>query len=268
MLKKLPEQLCAVLLSLPKIALAFSGGIDSRFLAHAALLCGCDVLAINVAGPHIPASDTLMARKWASERNLPLLPLDFNPLPLPQVRSNAQLRCYECKRSLFRNIKSALADFDLERQICDGSNFDDLQAYRPGLKALKEAEIISPLAESGLTKAEIRELAKNTGLDFYNQPSRPCLLTRLNYGISPTEALLSQIETCEAQIREKYGEDLEFRLRLLPEPLLQIAADIESAGLMQILRQNGFGNTEIHRCAAVSGFFDANSSSNPVRDNN
>lgn len=154
--------------------MAFSGGLDSRFLCHAARLCGCDVLALHAAGPHGTQEESRAALQWAQERSLPLVLLNFNPLLLPEVAINSRERCYACKRALIAAMRAALAQRgETARLLCDGSNADDLNAFRPGLRALAEFGVRSPLAEAGLSKAEIRTLAGLTDLD--NPGSEPAL---------------------------------------------------------------------------------------------
>ena len=96
----LPEAFVAALRGLPPLAVAFSGGLDSRFLCHAARLCGCDVLALHARGPHIPPEESAQAAQWARENSLPLLLVDFDPLALPEVAANSRERCYGCKKGL------------------------------------------------------------------------------------------------------------------------------------------------------------------------
>ena len=100
----LPPELLRLLQGLPPLAIAFSGGIDSRFLCHAALLCGCDVLAVHARGPHVPTEESALALSWADARGLPLLVVDFDPLPLPEVAANSRQRCYACKQGLLAAI--------------------------------------------------------------------------------------------------------------------------------------------------------------------
>ncbi|MDY0259711.1 MAG: PP-loop family protein [Desulfovibrio sp.] len=194
----LPQVLARRLRAMPPLVVAFSGGIDSRFLSHAALLSGCDVLAVHVRGPHIPAGESAHALAWARRRGLPLLVVDFDPLSLPEVATNSHQRCYACKIGLLSAIGKALAQAGQQgRVLCDGSNADDLVAYRPGLRALQEADVMSPLAESGMDKAAIRAAARATGLDDPEQRARPCLLTRLAYGLAPDADVLARLAAAE-----------------------------------------------------------------------
>ncbi|MBB5144117.1 PP-loop family protein [Desulfovibrio intestinalis] len=207
--ENLPEELTRVLRVLPPLVVALSGGIDSRFLCHAAQLCGCDVLAVHARGPHIPAGESAWALSWAQRRGLPLLVVDFDPLPLPEVANNSQERCYACKAGLLAAIGAALAQAGQPgRTLCDGSNADDLNAFRPGLRALKEAGVVSPLAQAGMSKAAIRAAARATGLDDPGQRARPCLLTRLAYGLEPQRETLVRLAAAEEDLAALMLPDL------------------------------------------------------------
>lgn len=265
----LPGDFVRALRGLPPLAVAFSGGLDSRFLCHAARLCGCDVLALHARGPHIPAQESAWAAQWANAAGLPLLMLDFDPLSLPEVARNSRQRCYDCKKGLIAALRAALSKRRAreggDRLLCDGSNADDLHAFRPGLRALAEARVRSPLAEAGLGKAAIRSLAGSTGLVWPEQQARPCLLTRLAYGLSPDAALLERLAGLEAALAQLPAPDEggpalgDFRLRLRPAPLLQVTR-LPAAlrpQVEEILAAHGFAPCQIAETGGVSGFFDA-----------
>ncbi|MGE9984186.1 PP-loop family protein [Desulfovibrio sp. SGI.169] len=265
----LPEDFVRVLRALPPLAVALSGGLDSRFLCHAARLCGCDVLALHARGPHIPPEESAQAAQWARDVGLPLLMLDFDPLALPEVARNSRERCHGCKKELIAALRALLrerrAGESRDRLLCDGSNADDLRAFRPGLRALAEARVRSPLAEAGLGKPAIRALAAATGLDRPEQQARPCLLTRLAYGLSPDAALLARLARAEAALaRLPAPEDGwpalgDFRLRLRPAPLLQVTRLPEALRprVEALLAAHGFAPCDIRRADDISGFFDA-----------
>ena len=274
---QLPAALVAVLRNLPRMAIAYSGGLDSRFLCHAALLCGCDVLAVHVYGPHIPPQESAGAAAWAQKRGLPLHTARFDPLALHEVEYNSPQRCYGCKTGLIALLRAELAHVaqtDLGRVLCDGTNADDLQAYRPGLRALTEGDVRSPLAEAGLTKAQVREAARATGLDRPDQRARPCLLTRLAYGMRPDAATLARLAAAEADLALLGAADSspgeaadegsaralgDFRLRLTPEPVLQAENLPEELrqDLQNILIRHDFWPCTLEAGGKVSGFFDA-----------
>lgn len=251
--------------SSPRLAVAFSGGLDSRFLCHAARLCGADVLALHATGPHIPQEESRAAIQWAHDNGLPLALLHFNPLLLPEAAANSRERCYVCKQGLIAAMRAVLAARgETARLLCDGSNADDAKAFRPGLRALAEAGVRSPLAEAGLCKAQIRALAASTGLDNPRQRARPCLLTRLEYGLAPDSALLARLAAAEAALARLPSQDKEpalgdFRLRLTPAPVLQVTRLPASARhlLDAILTRYGFTPYTLRESGAVSGFFDA-----------
>lgn len=279
---QVPAALAAVLRGLPRVAVAFSGGLDSRFLCHAALLCGCDVLAVHVYGPHIPPQESAGAAAWARERGLRLHTARFDPLALAEVETNSPQRCYGCKTGLVALLRGELAPMAEahDRVLCDGTNADDLQAYRPGLRALEEGRVRSPLAEAGLTKAQVREAARATGLDRPWQRARPCLLTRLAYGMRPEADTLARLAAAEADLAAlgatasaqgaaqvvpeegSVGALGDFRLRLTPEPVLQAEKLPEELlhELRNILIRHGFWPCGLEAGGNISGFYDAGSS--------
>ena len=258
---QVPAALARVLGGLPRIAVAYSGGLDSRFLCHAALLCGCEVLAVHVFGPHIPPQESAGATAWAQQRGLPLLTARFDPLTLPEVESNSPQRCYGCKTglvNLLRGELAAIAEQGPGSVLCDGTNADDLQAYRPGLRALEEGRVRSPLAEAGLAKTAIREAARATGLDRPDQRARPCLLTRMAYGMRPDAATLKRLAAAEDELAEA-GTLGDFRLRLMPEPVLQAEnmPDPLRPQVQNILQNHGFWPCKMEIGGSISGFYDA-----------
>ncbi|UIB00683.1 PP-loop family protein [Desulfovibrio desulfuricans] len=280
---QVPAALAAVLRDLPRLAVAFSGGLDSRFLCHAALLCGCNVLAVHVYGPHIPPQESAGAAAWARERGLRLHTARFDPLALAEVETNSPQRCYGCKTGLVALLRGELAPMAeaYDRVLCDGTNADDLQAYRPGLRALEEGRVRSPLAEAGLTKAQVREAAHVTGLDRPWQRARPCLLTRLAYGMRPEAGTLARLAAAEADLATlgatasaqeesqcvvpeegSVGALGDFRLRLTPEPVLQAEKLPEELlpELRNILIRHGFWPCGLEAGGNISGFYDAGDS--------
>lgn len=227
------------------IAIACSGGLDSRFLTHAALLAGITPVLFHVSGPHVPAVETAQAQAWAARedqgRGLCLRTLVCDPLDVPEVRANGRERCYFCKHTLFTRLLAETASVagGASFCLCDGSNHSDGQGYRPGLRALRELGIRSPLAEAGLDKPVIRKLAACTGLERPEQPSRPCLLTRLDYGVEPTRAILAGLEALETAMEDIlpgiFGRLPDFRVRLAGPHLdegfaLQVAEEVTEEG--------------------------------------
>lgn len=234
------------------LCIALSGGLDSRFVCHAALHAGVDVHAVHVAGTHIPHTESAWAQAWAARVGLPLAVIRADVLTLDGVRDNSRERCYYCKRYVFGVLRESAGN----RVLCDGTNADDLGTYRPGLRALQEAGVRSPLAEAGLRKADIRAIAAATGMEHPQQAARPCLLTRLAYGMTPDAATLARIEAAEAALEALGLRD--FRLRLTPEPVLQtlpLDAQVRNA-VVDLLAQHGFVKTPLLEEAQLSGFYD------------
>lgn len=227
------EGLRGLLRACSPLALAFSGGLDSRFLAHAAHLWASDGIRahlLHITGPHVPEAETRAALLWAEARGLPLTLVPVNPLELPEVRATAEDRCYHCKHRLFSALREMVRHPAFcsppcaGATLCDGTNADDLAAYRPGLRALRELGVRSPLAEAGLGKALLRSLGAGTGLDNPDQTARPCLLTRFAYGTPVSAVVLPALSGAEEAVEgllkawaaENGGRTLpEFRLRLV-----------------------------------------------------
>jgi uncharacterized protein len=247
-------------------ALAFSGGLDSRFLAHASTLLGFYPLLLHITGPHVPPNETAFAQNWAIRRHINFCKESLDPLDLPLVSSGDRKRCYACKKALFSCLKK-LTDMPL----CDGTNASDTLCYRPGLQALQELGISSPLAEANLTKADIRRLAKVTGMDFPDQKARPCLLTRLPYGVPPRREVLQDLARGEgivyALLQKVDLQDIDFRLRVtgvqktelhvMHTDLARIPSAIQQSILSQLKIQSSlFADLHWVGLESLSGFFD------------
>lgn len=239
--------------------LAFSGGVDSRFLAHSMYRAGIRFSAVHITGEHVPNAESEKALTWLAERSIPYRTVKVSPLELPEVKENGKQRCYYCKRYLF----SAILHSAGSTTVLDGTNFSDLGQYRPGLRALAELGVVSPLAEAEITKNDVRQLAQLTSMDEPDQPSTPCLLTRFAYGVKPDLSILASVERCEAQVR-LFGLR-EIRLRILEDEtqLLQIASgEFEIAerchdAIRDVLRGEGFHSAQIRYSERISGFYDA-----------
>ncbi|MGE4299265.1 MAG: asparagine synthase [Desulfovibrionaceae bacterium] len=191
------ERLRAVLRKTAPALIAVSGGIDSRLLAWVARDTGLAFRAVHFQGPHQSPDESTRALSWLgglSGLGLPYHILPLSPLDAPDARANTRERCYHCKRMLFRRAADLARDLSGEGtflRLLDGTNADDAASFRPGLRALRECGVRSPLAEAGLGKADIRDLARLVGLDDPDQPARACLMTRFAYGIAPTRDLLA-----------------------------------------------------------------------------
>jgi len=250
------------------MAIAFSGGLDSRFLAFtAACLSRREKLALprlaHVTGPHIPAQESEEARLWAAKTGLELVEVGVNPLEFPDVAANGRERCYYCKRALFGALFDALRRGGGEVVLCDGSNASDHEGYRPGLRALRELGIRSPLDEAGLTKPNIRILAASTGMDRPEQAARPCLLTRFPYGMRPTLEALQRLEALEAKLARLLADEgkgaPDFRIRMREDGglLLQLGPDGDDALEARLIRGLNVPDITVLRTEKISGYFDS-----------
>ncbi len=196
----------------PKTALAFSGGVDSAYLLHAAKAYGADIHAYYVKTPFQPQFELSDATRLARELDVPMTVLELDVLEDPCVAANPQDRCYHCKRRIFTAIAEAAAK-DGFSCIIDGTNASDDAADRPGMRALAELQVRSPLRECGLTKEMIRSLSKETGLFTHDKPAYACLATRLPTGTPITRQLLSKTERSEELLKSLGFSD--FRIRLM-----------------------------------------------------
>ncbi len=195
-----------------KFALAFSGGVDSSILLCAAKRMDMDVFAVTFDTKLTEGSTTVLkAQTFAESLSVPFESLCVDTLSIPEIRSNDKERCYFCKKEMFSRLKK-LAQIRGYGVICDGTNADDLLEYRPGLRAKEECGVFSPVAESGLTKKDIREIGNELSLEIAKAPSSPCLLTRFPYGTYVTEEMLYSVELGEALLKQRGYEDTRLRL--------------------------------------------------------
>ncbi len=183
------------------ICVAFSGGVDSSLVLKAAAQTGADTAAVYFRTALHPAGDQNTAQRIAREIGVPFHVIALNEFANPAIMENPPDRCYHCKHMLFSMLK-AWAEQHGYGVCMDGTNADDLQQYRPGIGALKELHIVSPLAECAFTKQQVRMLAARLGLSSANTPSSPCLATRLPYHTPVTKEKLAKIEKAELLLRQ------------------------------------------------------------------
>ena len=180
----------------PKVALGFSGGVDSAYLLYAALDHGAQVRPYFIKTAFQPQFELEDAQKLAGQLGVPLHIVEYDVLGVPGVAENGPLRCYHCKRALFTRLWEA-ARADGFEVLCDGTNASDDGADRPGMKALAELGVRSPLREAGLSKPEIRRLSREAGLFTHDKPAYACLATRVPTGTPITPGLLEKTERAE-----------------------------------------------------------------------
>ena len=207
----------------PKAALAFSGGVDSSYLMLAAAQAGADVKAYLVKGPFQPQFELEDAYKVAEQTGIEMKVLQADVLSDEQIASNPPNRCYYCKKKVFGLIMAAAAE-DGYQVIMDGTNASDDAGDRPGMKALAEMQVRSPLRECGLTKADVRRLSREGGLFTWNKPAYACLATRIPSGDPITEEKLEATEHCEGFMFSLGFSDFRIR-RLGDNAKLQLPED-------------------------------------------
>lgn len=181
----------------PKAALAFSGGTDSAYLLYEAIRCGAQVKPYYVKSSFQPESEFDDAKKTARALNAEMKTVEIDILSVPEIAANHADRCYYCKKFIFSAI-AAQAAADGYHTLIDGTNASDDAGTRPGMKALRELSVLSPLRECGLIKSEIRDLSQKGGLSTWNKPACACLATRISEGEEITEEKLKHIEKAES----------------------------------------------------------------------
>ena len=191
------DKLAKILRKLDSVAVAFSSGVDSTFLLKTAHeLLGDQTLAVTIRANIFPNRELDETVQFAGQAGIKHVVIDFDALGIAGFSQNPANRCYLCKTELFSRIRRIAKERDIPH-VAEGSNADDSGDYRPGLQAIAELGILSPLRESGLTKQEIRQLSQELGLPTWNKPSLACLTSRIPYGEEITKERLAMIEAAE-----------------------------------------------------------------------
>lgn len=233
--------------NLGSVAIAFSSGVDSTFLlkaAHEAL--GDKVIAVTASSCSFPKRELEEAKKFCEDNGIRHVICESEELNIEGFRQNPVNRCYLCKHELFEKIWAIAKEYGLDA-VAEGSNMDDNGDYRPGLIAVKELNVKSPLREVGLSKAEIRELSKMLGLPTWNKQSFACLSSRFVYGETINEKKLGMVDRAEQllldmgfhQVRVRI-HGLMARIEVLPEELEKLVKPEVRAQIVENFKKYGF----------------------------
>jgi len=215
-----------IICGLQRVAVAFSGGVDSSYLLSVCIdVLGPErVIALTADSPLLPRAELATAQQVAQLLSVQHRIVPSDDLGIPEVAGNVERRCYYCKRTRFAALIS-LVSVASGTQLLHGENADDAHDYRPGSLAARELGVRAPLAEAGLTKAEIRELSKLRGLPTWDHPPAACLATRFPYNVPLTREGLERVEQAEEWLRRETGTKL-VRVRD-HHPIARIEAGVE-----------------------------------------
>jgi uncharacterized protein len=246
------EELHQLIGSMDSLAVAYSGGVDSTFLVKVAHdIIGDKVVAVTAKSLTYPAREFQAAVDFANKVGIMQLVVGIEELDIEGFADNPLNRCYLCKRHLFTQVIE-IANQNQIKWVADGSNADDSRDYRPGLKALEELGIISPLRQVGMTKQEIRDLSKTMHLPTWNKPAMACLASRFPYGQRISREKLSMVEQAEQflldqgfqQIRVRHHGDIA-RIEVSPGERLSFMDEKLMDQIDEQFRSLGFAYTAL-----------------------
>ena len=230
-----------------RLMVAYSGGIDSAFLAYAAhQVLGTEMLAVIADSPSLSRAHLRDAVEFAEEHRIPLRVVDTNELENPEYAKNDATRCFHCKDELFKVMESVGGPLHFSK-VAYGKNLDDMSDFRPGQKAAADHSVLAPLAEAGLTKEDIRILARHAGLRVWDKPASACLSSRIAYGLPVTRETLEKIEKGEEalsamgfrQFRVRHHGEL-VRIEVAREELPRMLSLPKFAEASAALKQLGY----------------------------
>ncbi len=246
-LQKKEQILQEYLKNLRSVLVAFSSGVDSTLLLkEAKQVLGNKVIAVTIKSNLFPDRELNEAIEFCKKEKIKHIIVENNELEIEGFSSNPKNRCYLCKKQLFEKIKKVAEEMKIN-EVIEGSNMDDIGDYRPGLKAIAELQIKSPLRYANLYKNEIRELSKKLGLNTWNKPSFACLASRIVYGEEISEKKLTTIDKAEQflldmglnQVRVRIHKDIA-RIEVLPNEIEKIAQKENRERISKAFKEYGF----------------------------
>ena len=242
------QALQKILIRLGKVVLAYSGGVDSTFLLKAAVesLGAENVLACIGIGPSLPRSQYTQARELAKEMGVKLETVEPNEISDETYIANKADRCFHCKSHLLKTLTAIAKEKKIDYVLC-GNNFDDLDDFRPGNRAVEKFGVKCPLSDAKLTKADIRQLSRELNLPTADKPASPCLASRISYGLEITAQRLKQVEEAEeflkglgfVEFRVRHHGQLA-RIEVGTEDIEKIAAEPTRTQVVEKLKSLGF----------------------------
>jgi uncharacterized protein len=225
----------------------FSGGVDSTVVLAAAVRAGVDTVALLGVSASLAAAERADAHRIAKEIGVSVEEVETNVMDLGGYRHNAGDRCYYCKSALYETVQTLAATKGFDHAIFVGTQVDDLGEHRPGLQAAIERGVVAPLVDAGLTKADVRALARLWGLSNADKPAAPCLASRLPVGTEVTPARLAQVEAVEDFLRKNdvwparaRWHDAVVRLEIPPEMFERVVSDPFRVELRRACKRAGF----------------------------
>ena len=247
MLEKKLEQLKIICREMERALIAYSGGIDSTLVAKIASdVLGDRALAVTAVSPSLLPEELEDAKIQAAEIGIAHEIVETREMDNPNYTSNPVNRCYFCKSELHDRLKPLAIERGYP-YVIDGINADDLKDYRPGIQAAKERGARSPLAEVGISKMEVRQIAKQLGLPWWDKPAQPCLSSRFPYGEEITIAKLQRVGRAEVYLRQQGYQNIRVRsegdtarIELLPEQIKQFVLNTNLPELVSAFQKYGF----------------------------